>query len=218
MHERSGSLTYIRAVPRLVAAIVVTALVTTAAALTTASADGAKGLVHVTFVGDSVPASIEYVPSAQRALRKGLDVRLDLKVCRRLVQQSCSFNGSTPATALQAVQGYGRSLGDVLVVKVGYNESADGYRAGIDRVMRAALAQGAHGVVWVTLREQLDSYHSTNVAIKKAATRWPQLQVADWNAYSAGKPWFRGDGLHMGTTGAYALAAFLRPYILRAAA
>ncbi len=84
MRERSGYLTYVRAVRRLAAALVVTALVTTAGALTTASADGAKGLVHVTFVGDSVPASIEYVPSAQRALRKGLDVRLDLKVCRRL--------------------------------------------------------------------------------------------------------------------------------------
>ena len=217
MRERSGYLTYVRAMRRPVAVLVVTALVTAAGALTTAAADGAKGHVHVTFVGDSVPASIEYVPSAQRLLRRGLDVRLDLKVCRRLVQPSCSFNGSTPATALQAVQGYGRSLGDVLVVKVGYNESVEGYRAGIDRVMRAALAQGAHGVVWVTLREQRDIYHPTNVAIKTAAKRWPQLEVADWNAYSAGKPWFKGDGLHMGTTGATALAAFLRPYIVRAA-
>ena len=216
MRGRSGYLTCVRAVRRPAAALVVAALVATAGALTT-SADGAKGLVHVTFVGDSVPASIAYVPSARRALRKGLDVRLDLKVCRRLIQPSCSFNGSTPATALQAIQGYGRSLGDVLVVKVGYNETAEGYPAGIDRVMRAALAQGAHGVVWVTLREQRDVYHSTNVAIRTAAKRWPQLQVADWNTYSAGKPWFAGDGLHMGTAGATALAAFLRPYIARAA-
>ena len=64
----------------------------------------------------------------------------------------------------------------MLVVKVGYNESARGYRQGIDRVMRAALAEGAKAVVWVTLRETNDSYHETNVVIRTAAKRWPQLR------------------------------------------
>jgi hypothetical protein len=148
-------------------------------------------------------------------------VRLDLAVCRRLVEPSCSYDGSTPSTALQAVQSYGHSLGKVLIVKVGYNESAAGYGRGIDRVMRAAIADGATGVVWVTLREQgsySSLYHATNAVIRQAGTRWPQLVVADWNSYSAGKPWFGSDGLHLSTTGATALATFLRPYILRAAA
>jgi hypothetical protein len=202
-------------VRRAVAALAIVVMLTVAGM---ASADGATGRIHVTFVGDSVPASIEYVPSAQRLLRKGLAVRLDLAVCRRLVQPSCAYNGSSPSTALQVVRGYGRSLGDVLVVEVGYNESSQGYRSGIDRVMRAALAQGVHGVVWVTLKEERDTYHRTNVAIRTAGKRWPELEVADWNAYSAGKPWFGDDGLHMDTTGASALATFLRPYIMRAAA
>ncbi|MGL6277944.1 MAG: hypothetical protein ACRC50_00110 [Gaiella sp.] len=187
------------------------------AAATTAAPAGKKVPVRVTFVGDSVAASISYAATARAQLRKGLTVRLDLRVCRRLVQPSCSYQGSTPTTALQAVQALGRSLGDVLVVKVGYNESAQGYREGIDRVMRAALAQGASGVVWVTLKETSDTYHWTNVAIKTAAKRWPQLVVADWNAYSAGKPWFGSDGLHMSATGATELARFLRPYVFRAA-
>ena len=172
---------------------------------------------RVTFVGDSVPASLEYVPAARRALARGLDVRLDLRVCRRLVLPSCSFQGSAPSTALQAVESYGRGLGKVLVVDVGYNEGPAGYGAGINRVMRAALAQGASGVVWVTLRETLDLYRSTNVAIRRAAKRWSQLQVADWNAFSAGKPWFGSDGLHLTPTGAGALARFLRPFVFRAA-
>jgi hypothetical protein len=174
--------------------------------------------VHATFVGDSVAASISYAVTAQAQLKRGLAVRLDLKVCRRLVQPSCAYAGSTPTTALQAVQRYGRSLGDVLIVKVGYNEAAQGYRQGIDRIMRAALAQGASGVVWVTLRETSDTYRWTNVAIRTAAKRWPQLVVADWNAYSRGKPWFGSDGLHMSAQGATALAAFLRPYVFKAAA
>ena len=136
-------------------------------------------------VGDSVPASILVTPVAKRELRRGFTLNLDLRVCRRLVIPSCTFEGRAPTTALQAVQGYGRALGDVLIVKVGYNESAERYRQGIDRVMRAALSQGAKGVVWVTLRETRPIYHETNLAIKTAARRWPKLVVADWNAYSA---------------------------------
>lgn len=184
-----------------------------------ASAAPARGATptRVTFVGDSVAASLTYVTSARTRLSKGLRMTLDARVCRRLVQPSCSFQGSTPTTALEAVQGYGRTLGDVLVVKVGYNESTYGYRIGIDRVMRAALAQGAKEVVWVTLRETIPTYHWTNVAIKRAARRWPQLVVADWNAYSSGRPWFGDDGLHLTVTGANALAAFVRRYALDAA-
>ena len=188
------------------------------AALVGATAAQARGPLPVTFIGDSVPASISYIPSAQAQLERGLRVRLDLRVCRRLVQPSCRYQGATPSTALQAVEGYGRALGRVLIVNVGYNESAQGYRQGIDRVMRAALAQGADGVVWVTLRETQQIYHRTNVAISTATKRWPQLVVADWNTYSSGKSWFGDDGLHLTSTGATALASFLRPYVWKAAA
>ena len=201
--------------PRVSASFVAALLATIALLAATASA--APKPIRVTVVGDSVAASMEYVPSARTALRKGLDVRLDLEVCRRLVQPSCAFQGAKPSTALQAVQSSGRSLGRVLVVDVGYNEGAEGYGAGVDRVMRAALAQGVSGVVWVTLRERNGIYRRTNIAIRKAGMRWPQMQVADWNHYSAGKPWFRGDGLHMDSAGATAFAAFLRPHIFRAA-
>ena len=193
-------------------------LATSAAALVSlgvGAAGGAPGhQVQATFVGDSVAASIFYVPSARSRLDRGMDVALDLKVCRRLVQPSCSFNGSAPTTALQAVRGYGRRLGDVLVVNVGYNEGAEGYGNGVDQVMRAALHQGAKGVVWVTLRETTRSYHSTNAAIGQGAKRWPELHVADWNARSAGKPWFIGDGLHLTPAGAKALASFVHSRVV----
>ncbi len=176
----------------------------------------ARKPLRVTFVGDSVPDAITYVAAARRRLTKGFVVRLDLRVCRRLVTPSCSFQGATPLTALEAVQSFGEGLGDVLVVDVGYNEGPVGYGAGIDRVMRASRAQRAVGVVWVTLRETRDLYRATNAVIRRAAKRWPQLRVADWNAFSSGRSWFAGDGLHLTPTGATALAGFLRPYILSA--
>jgi len=188
-----------------------------AASVSAAAAPARKvAPIRATFVGDSVSAAISYVTTAQAELERGLSVHLDLRVCRRLVQPSCPYQGSAPSTALQAVESYGRSLGTVLIVKVGYNESSAGYAKGIDEVMRAALAEGATGVVWVTLRERSDSYRWTNVTIRQAAKRWPQLVVADWNAYSAGKPCFGPDGLHLSSTGATALATFLRPYVFRA--
>lgn len=171
----------------------------------------------MTFVGDSVPAAITYSAGARATLSRGVTATLDLRVCRRLVQPSCSYQGSTPTTALKAVLGYGRGIGDVLIVDVGYNESAHGYGAGIDRIMRAARQQGVEGVVWVTLRATRRTYYWTNVAIRRAHKRWPDLLVADWNHHSAGKPWFGSDGLHLTAAGATALAAFLHPYVLQAA-
>jgi hypothetical protein len=198
----------------LITACVVLTFVTTLAGTSAASA---RKPLPATFVGDSVAASISYTPAAQTVLARGMKVRLDLSVCRRLVTTGCPYQGSTPSNALQAVQSLGRSLGSVLIVYVGYNESAAGYGKGIDRIMRAALRQGARGVVWVTLREERDIYRETNVVIRTAAKRWPQLHVADWNTYSRGRPWFSSDGLHMGPAGAEGLARFLRPYVLRAA-
>src|SRR4051812_23122841 len=163
---------------------------------------GAKPALHVTFVGDSVPASLDYVPSAKAVMQRGMSLTLDLKVCRRLVAASCPYKGKTPTTAVEAVRSYGHSLGDVVIVDVGYNEDGRGYPQGIDELMKAALAQGARSVVWVTLRETRAVYHPANMAIRSAVKRWPQLLVADWNTYSAGKPWFRDDGLHLTPSGA----------------
>jgi hypothetical protein len=173
--------------------------------------------MRVTFVGDSVPASILSTTPARVAFDRGYAARLDLRVCRRLVAPSCSYMGATPPTALQAVRSYGRRLGDVLVVDVGYNDDVTGYGAGIDRIVRSALAQGARGVVWVTLRDTTPDYHLINGAIAAAARRWPELIVADWNRRASEQPWFSGDGLHLTPRGAEGLVGFLRPYVARAA-
>ena len=174
--------------------------------------------VRATFIGDSVPASIDYSASARTTLRRGLRVRLDLRVCRRLIDPSCPYGGVTPSTALEAVRAAGRGIGDVLVMDVGYNDDATHYREGMRLIERAARAQGATAIVWVTLHEARSTYRWTNIAIRTQAKITPDITVADWNAYSAGRDWFSGDGLHLNPSGADALARFLRSYVLRAAA
>ena len=58
----------------------------------------------------------------------------------------------SPSSALVAIRDDGSSLGDVLVVDVGYNDDPALYRAGMDQVIHAAHALGVKRVVWVTLR------------------------------------------------------------------
>jgi hypothetical protein len=173
--------------------------------------------LRVTFIGDSVPDSITYVPAARARLRHGMKVRLDLKVCRRLVTPSCSFQGTTPDTALEAVHRYGRRLGDVLIVDVGYNDWSGTYRRDMRKVVQAANRAGVTGIVWVTLRQSRSVYRWTNHVIRNEAQRWPDVVVADWDAKSAGHPWFGADGLHLNDRGAIRLAQFLRPYVFQAA-
>jgi hypothetical protein len=65
----------------------------------------------------------------------------------------------------------------------------------------------------VTLRERYENYHLMNEVIRNARRRWPQLVVADWNAYSAGRPWFAPDGIHLNASGAFGLAQLLRAFL-----
>jgi len=196
------------------------ALAVAAAALTCAVAapaqSSAPAKMRVTVIGDSITASFNYVASAKRYLGKGLDLRSDAVVCRRLVAASCSFQGATPPTVLQVVGTQGRALGPVVVVNVGYNDWAAVYD--VDRVMKALKAAGVRHVIWVTLREagsNASIYAQSNARIRSADRRWgARLVVADWNAYSRGKPWFRGDGLHLTSSGALGLARLLRPLVL----
>jgi hypothetical protein len=191
--------------------------VVTAAALVAgdaASAHSSSG-TRVTVIGDSVMASFDYVPAARRYLGKGFDLHSDAVVCRRLVAASCVFQGSKPSTVLELVSAEGRTLGPVVVINVGYNDWTAVYD--VDRVMRALTFAGVRSVIWVTLRQTTSNYAGNNNRIRAAARRWKQLVVADWNAYSSGKAWFREDGLHLTPTGAFGLARLLRPLVLAGA-
>ena len=173
--------------------------------------------VRVTVVGDSVSAALQYVAGARLSLARGFDARFDLAVCRRLATTGCPYRGGIPPSALDMVRGAGTSLGQVLVVDVGYNDDPHFYASGMDSLVQAAHAAGVKRIVWLTLRTAQPIYGLTNTVIRTEARKFPEVTVADWNAWSAGKPWFGSDGLHLSGSGATALAQFLRPYLLAAA-
>jgi hypothetical protein len=180
-------------------------------------AGSASEPIRVTMLGDSVADSLQYMPSAEQLLRRGYAIHFDLRVCRRLASTGCPYDGAVPSSALDAIRDDRSSLGDVLVVDVGYNDDPALYRGEMDQLIHAAHTLGVKRVVWVTLRASSQTFRDTNGVIISESKRFPQVTVADWNAWSSGKPWFRSDGLHLTSAGATALAQFLRPYLAQAA-
>jgi hypothetical protein len=173
-------------------------------------------LPRVTTVTDSVGGVLYWSDDARHVLGRGLDFVLETKTCRRLVSVGCPAYGERPPSALVTIQGLGPSLGPIVVVDVGYNDLADGYGDGLDRVMRALLAAGVEHVVWVTLEESRDPWLAINAQIRAAPARWPYLTVADWAPVAAEHPEWFDDGVHMNGLGGMGFARFLRPIVLGA--
>jgi hypothetical protein len=187
-----------------------------ACALLVASASAApEARPRVTLFGDSVAAALAYMGKAHATLSKGLDLRVEAKVCRRLAETGCPYQGDRPPSVLSLVEKPAQALGEVVIVDVGYNDDPSAYGEDIDRVMQALTRQGVSTVIWVTMQETRPLYRATNAAIRAAARRWPQIVVADWSAASRARAtWFVDDGLHLSTAGALGLATFLRPLVL----
>jgi hypothetical protein len=197
----------------LVAVLGVVALAPSANGAERASADGPR----VTMFGDSIADSLTYVPDARELLGDGLDLRLELTPCRKLVAIGCAYMGSRPPSVLDIVRSSTlAALGNIVVVAVGYNDPENNYETDMAQVVDALVDKGVGHVVWVTLREQTDDYRQINQIIKGATSRWPELRVADWEAASRGKDWFNPDGLHLNADGAIGMATLLRPYVLTA--
>ncbi len=188
------------------------------AALGTGSALSAhRATTRVTVFGDSAAEVLDYVPDAKQYLGAGLDVNWQLKVCRRLVQLSCPYQGVRPPTVLDVVQATPiGGLGSIVVVDVGYNDYVDQYQNDMETVLKALIAKGVDHVIWTTMHEVRTDYRSINATIRAEAPKWPQVTIADWNAAAQGQEWFNSDGIHLNSAGAWGLARLLRTQILAA--
>ena len=192
------------------------ALAVAAAAAWAAPAQAAPP--RVTVLGDSVQASFGFAPQAVRYLGRGVRLRVEADVCRRLAYPGCL--GGSPPSALDLVRSLGPGLGDAVIINVGYNDDARVYD--VPSVLSALRQADVRAAVWVTLREQRSYYPAINARIRAAARAGEReglvVRIADWNAYSAGRPWFASDGIHLNATGAMGLATLVRERLLGAMA
>ena len=95
------------------------AAVIAAAAFGASSALPAAPAPRISIFGDSAAEVLDYVADAKQYLGRGFDVNWQLKVCRRLVQVSCPYQGVRPPTVLDVVRASAKGqLGTIAVVGI----------------------------------------------------------------------------------------------------
>jgi hypothetical protein len=182
------------------------------AAATPAAADQ-----RVTVIGDSVLTAVLWYATPRAILQEGLDVQLEVAVCRRLIGVSCTFEGAQPPTLVDFVAGRTQPLGSTVVVAMGYNDFEQTFPAAVEQAVAALTKAGVRRILWATLREVRHPYVRMNAVLVAAARRHPELTVIDWNAYARNHPeWFQTDDIHLVPEGGAALATFLHAEIVRA--
>jgi hypothetical protein len=115
--------------------------------------------------------------------------------------------------AISLFQAAGPSLGDVVVLDLGYNDASDPavFRGRIDDAM-AALG-GVRRVLWLNQHDWGPGRAGMNAELAAAATRYPNLTVIDWNAEVSAHPdEVYADAIHLTPSGQTAMAALVRQH------
>ena len=174
---------------------------------------GAAARPKVTVIGDSVADKMERNPVAIAALNTRFRLDLQTQGCRRLATTGCTIAGESgpPPNVLRLVKSLAHTIGKIVVVDVGYNDTPARYDHDLDAVMLELRHQGVRTVVWLTLRDPQHVYQAANKDIFREPREWPEFVIADWDTYSDGHPdWFAADGIHLTSLGAARLGEFIQ--------
>jgi hypothetical protein len=184
------------------------------AALSAAGTSRAAGPPRITVIGDSIMSGVDWNETPSATLRQGLDVQMEVGICRRVEGTSCPFDGGEVPTLVDLVPELGSSIAKTVIVEVGYNDPADVFAGEVDDALQLLFRAGVTRVLWVNMREAEGQYPAMNGELLAAAERYPQVTVIDWNAYSNGHPdWFQTDGMHLLESGGEGLATLLHDAI-----
>jgi hypothetical protein len=173
-------------------------------------------LAVLTSIALSAPAQ---TPAQQQALRVsvyGDSVLLGAReeLLAQFAGQQVTVDAVEDRSLLGAIglfQSAGPALGDVVVLDLGYNDVADAavFRSRVDGAM-AALA-GVKRVFWLNQHDWGPGRAGMNAELVAAATRYPNLEVIDWNAEVTAHPdEVYGDSIHLTPSGQTAMAALVR--------
>jgi len=182
----------------------------------TSAAAEPEPVAHVLILGDSVATGMSWHTDAIAVMQRNLDVDWQVAICRRLTGESCWSDGVQPQSAVDLVNSL-PSVPPYVVMVMGYNDYADAFALSVDATMKALLAKGAQHVLWLTLRESEAPYPDLNRQLGGALSRWPQLELVDWNRLSASHPeWFQTDGIHLVDAGGVAMARLAHGSVIEA--
>ena len=135
---------------------------------------------RVTVIGDSVLTAVEWNATPLALFERGLDLQMDIGVCRTLEGVSCPFEGHTVPTLLDVVNSLGPRLGRTVLIEAGYNEPPAEFAQHVEDSVHALLAAGVTRILWVNLREWQQQYVGMNQTLDAAAARHPELTILDW--------------------------------------
>ena len=176
----------------------------------------------VLLLGDSTMAALRWEPVSQANLA-GLDYDLDVESCRTISVPSCrGREGYRPPNTIEALTELQPGAYDELVLMVGYNESYATFQQSIVALPPLLRAKGFKHVTWLTFHVAGTyqpplggdaSYRSNNVLLDKLASESGGfVSLLDWDTFVDDRngEYVTADGAHLTTTGAYALASFIR--------
>jgi lysophospholipase L1-like esterase len=105
-------------------------------------------------------------------------------------------------------------IGEVVVVGLGNNDAGNPVTFGqrIDAVMQSL--PGVRRVIWVNLRRFRAFVPALNLQLAAATTRWPNLEIADWDTRATPDPSLvYTDGLHLTPAGQTAMAELIAQHL-----
>lgn len=180
-----------------------------AAVALVAASGGAAAEPRVTVISDSVLTSVLWYPDNLAILDQGVDLDMQVAVCRRLAGTSCAFEGVTPPTLLDLLPTLS-DLGATVVVEMGYNDDPASFAANVEETVARLTARGVTHIVWPTLHVSRSEFAAMNQVLVEAMIAHPQLALVDWDGYAQGHgDWFRTDNLHLLPAGGTGIATLL---------
>ena len=164
----------------------------------------------MTLIGDSILTAVHWNATALSILGEGIDLQMEVAVCRRLTGESCPYEGGRASSLVELVRALGPRLGRTVIVGVGYNDFEQTFAQDVEESVAALLEAGVTRILWTTLRAAREPYLNMNDDIREAAEKHPEMTVVDWNRYSRSHPdWFQNDGIHLFPAGGIAIATLL---------
>src|SRR4051794_5360623 len=155
-----------------------------AVAAVIAPGPGASAPPEVTLIGDSIATPILWYERPREILGDGLDLRVEVAVCRALAGQSCPDNGVRPPTVVDLVPTLGPDLGPTVVLVMGENDPEASFAADSEAAIQTLLGAGVTRILWANLRAVRLQFGRMDTALASVAAKHPQVTILDWNAYS----------------------------------